>query len=531
MKKFLSLLLALAMLLSLMAFASAEEADTRPRTIVTTDLENDDIDSLLHVLLYANDIDIAAIIATSSCHHWTGDGVHTQREVGEEGVDYKPTNDEGWSPDIMEWRPQDLDWLFDTILNDYGAVWPNLVKHDSRYPSPGELMERTRIGNVEFESDMRFSTDGSNYIKSILLDDDTRPVYVQAWGGSNSLARALLDIEEEFKDNADWDAIYKKVSEKCILISWGDQDYTYRNYISVSWPDVVHLYCVTGGIGYHISRSAPAPYRYYFEPEWLMENIKFNHGPLMAKYLLFGDGIYYNGELPWNQFGSLEAVNMEQSWLKNDWKRYEFISEGDSPCWMYLIPVGLRGMENPSYGSWGGRIDPNATNGFRAAISEFNPTTGKMSGGYSVHRWFPAFMNDWAARADWCVTDYEDANHQPVVWTTTEDATLARGETIELNGFAEDPDGDNLHYNWFVYTDACVYSGAYLPYLDVWAHDVASTTFTVPNDAAEGDYFNLVLEVTDDGEPALTRYAQVIITVDAVPEGGNNDGSSGGSGF
>ena len=154
-----------------------------------------------------------------------------------------------------------------------------------------------------------------------------------------------------------------------------------------------------------------------------------------------------------------------------------------------------------------------------------------MSSGYSVYRWFPAFMNDWAARADWCVTDYEDANHQPVVWTTTKDATLARGETIELNGFAEDPDGDNLHYNWFVYTDACVYSGAYLPYLDVWAHDVASTTFTVPNDAEEGDYFNLVLEVTDDGEPALTRYAQVIITVDAVPEGGNNDGSSGGSGF
>ena len=118
-----------------------------------------------------------------------------------------------------------------------------------------------------------------------------------------------------------------------------------------------------------------------------------------------------------------------------------------------------------------------------------------------------------------------------MVWTTTEDATLARGETIELNGFAEDPDGDNLHYNWFVYTDACVYSGAYLPYLDVGAHGVASTTFTVPNDAEEGDYFNLVLEVTDDGEPALTRYAQVIITADAVPEGGNNDGSSGGGGF
>ena len=50
-------------------------------------------------------------------------------------------------------------------------------------------------------------------------------------------------------------------------------------------------------------------------------------------------------------------------------------------------------------------------------------------------------MNDWAARADWCVSDYADANHQPVVCTTTEDATVIGGQTIELNGFAEDPDG------------------------------------------------------------------------------------------
>ena len=30
--------------------------------------------------------------------------------------------------------------------------------------------------------------------------------------------------------------------------------------------------------------------------------------------------------------------------------------------------------------------------------------------------------------------------------------------------------------------------------------------------------FNLVLEVTDDGEPALTRYAQVIVTVNKEAE-------------
>lgn len=141
-----------------------------------------------------------------------------------------------------------------------------------------------------------------------------------------------------------------------------------------------------------------------------------------------------------------------------------------------------------------------------------------MTKGYSVHRWFPAYMNDWAARADWCVaSSYEDANHQPTVWTTTADATLKPGESIDLLGFAEDPDGDDVTFNWFVYTDACTYSGtAAVGHLDVWAHNAANTTFTVPTDAVAGDLFNLVLEVTDNGSPALTRYAQVIVTVAAA---------------
>lgn len=460
------------------------------------------------MLLYANDIDIAAIIVSASTHHWTGDGEHTMDEVIES---YQKNGD------LTSWRPMELNWVYDTLRNEYSAVYGNLIKHDPRYPAPGVLIERTKIGNVEYEGDYRFDTEGSDYIKAILLDDDMREIYVQAWGGANSFARALKSIEEEYKDSAEWNAVYKKVSEKTTLISWGDQDNSYKDYISVSWPDISRMYCVTGGIGYMTSLNCTVPYREYFKPAWLMENIKFGHGPMMSKYLLFGDGTYYVGETPESQFGDMNSLTPDCWLIKfsggRGFSRYEFISEGDSPCWMYLIPVGLRGLENPEFGSWGGRMQ-NIYAG--KAISEFDPTTGQMSGGYSVHRWFPAFMNDWAARADWCVTDFAGANHQPTVWTTTEDATVLPGETIELKGFAEDPDGDELAFDWWVYKDASVYSGASQAYLDVWAHDIASTSFTVPADAAEGDYFNLVLAVTDDGEPALTRYAQVIITVGAA---------------
>lgn len=509
-----STLIISAIVAALPASAFAEEAageapDTRPRTLITTDLECDDIDSMLHLLLYSNDIDIAGIIVSASTHHWTGDGEHKMEEV----IDSFQKNG-----DLMDWRPMELNWLYDLYANEYAEAYPNLVSNDPAYPSPEDLAAITKIGNVEFEGDYRFDTEGSDFVKQILLDDDERPLYMEAWGGANSIARALLSIEEEYKDTEEWDAVYEKVTKKGILISWGDQDNTYADYISVNWPDLRHLYCVTSGIGYGSSINAPAPYRFYFKPAWLTENIKFDHGSLMGKYLLYGDGTYYEGETPDNQFGDLEVANDPNSWLRMfapAFEQYEFISEGDSPCWMMLIPVGLRGLENYNYGTWGGRLGEDGH-----AVTEYDPTLGLAvegfsAGGYTVHRWYPAFMNDWAARADWCVKGYEETNHEPVVTAEVLDFEAAPGEVVELAASATDPDGDELHQNWYVYTAASVYSGANAAFLDVWTHGTEATSFTVPADAQEGDYFNLVFEATDNGEPALTRYAQAIIKVSA----------------
>lgn len=518
MRRFLAILVSALLLVSVMPNAFAEELDLRPRTVVTTDLECDDIDSLLHLLLYANDIDIAAIVVSASTHHWVGDGEHTLEEIVENPRNNGDRERMGLGNDIMEWRPMELNWVYDTLRNEYSEVYPNLVTHDPDYPSPGELIERTKIGNVEFEGDMREPSEGSDYIMQLLLDDDMRDIYLQAWGGTNTIGRALLSIEETYKDTDQWDEIYAKVAQKAVIISFGDQDNVYPEYISVNWPDIRRLYCVTGGIGYRTSKNATVPYRQYFQPEWLTKNIKFGHGALMSKYLLFGDGTYYEGEIPTSQFGDLNTVLDENCWLYGDWQRYEFISEGDSPCWMYLIPVGLRGLEDTTYGSWGGRMGYNEERGTVSAISEYDPSKGELAGGYSVHRWFPAFMNDWAARADWCVaSSYDQANHEPVVTAEALDFEAYPGAVVELKASAVDPDGDELTYDWFVYTDACTYAGDNGAYLDVWTHGENETSFTVPADAQPGDIFNIVFEATDNGAPALTRYAQAIITVMEAP--------------
>jgi hypothetical protein len=40
-----------------------------------------------------------------------------------------------------------------------------------------------------------------------------------------------------------------------------------------------------------------------------------------------------------------------------------------------------------------------------------------------------------------------------------------------------------------------------------------ATTLQVPANAAVGQTIQLVLEATDDGSPALTRYSRVVVTV------------------
>lgn len=503
-KKVMMVVIAQSMLAGIpVTAAEAEEtADTRPRTIITTDMECDDMASLIHMLLYANDVDIEGIVYTASMWHWNGDGEHT---LAETISSYIPFND---ADQGLSFRPMEVGWIEDLLLDEYAEVYPSLIKHDPNYPTPGELVDGTYVGNIEFQGDMREATEGSDFIAASILNDDPRTLYLQAWGGANTIARALLSIEEEYKDTEGWEELHQTISDKVVVVSCGDQDNTYADYIAVNWPDIEHVYCV-GGYGYGAMQGAPETVRYMFQSDWLKENIKFGHGALLSRYLLLGDGTYYSGEVEFAQYGSMNS-NLGQS---GELERYDWISEGDSPCFMYLIPVGLRGLENGNYGSWGGRISEDGT-----GVAEYEPISGKINENGSLLRWIEDFHNDWAARADWCVSDYEEANHQPEVSAETLDYTVQAGTVVDLNGAASDPDGDEVTCNWFVYEEAGVYSGQ-AKELTVWEPNQAATKFTVPSDAQPGDYFNLVLEVTDNGSPALTRYAQVIVNVnEAAPQ-------------
>ena len=117
-----------------------------------------------------------------------------------------------------------------------------------------------------------------------------------------------------------------------------------------------------------------------------------------------------------------------------------------------------------------------------------------------------------AARADWCVKPYEEANHAPVVCIAGKrEVTLAAGTMLRLDASAStDPDGDKLSFRWWHYKEAGSYGGD----IEIENSDSAVASVRIPHDATEDQTIHLICEVQDDGTPALTRYERVVVTVD-----------------
>ncbi|MCY1721946.1 DUF1593 domain-containing protein [Prolixibacteraceae bacterium Z1-6] len=499
MEKTISLYL-ISFLLVFPVFNFHTEAQQKPRTIVTTDGEVDDMDSFIRFLLYTNELDVEGLVYSSSMWHYKGDGKGTlfTSEMDMTKRMYGAKTDLRWCGTT---------WMQE-MIDKYASVYPSLVKHDPNYPTPEYLKSIIRVGNIDFEGEMEKITEGSEFIKNSLLDDDDQPVYVQIWGGTNTLARALKSIEEEYKGKLGWEDVYKKVSAKTFIYTILDQDATYRKYIAPNWPEVRVVYNASQFwcFAYAWPRVEPENLRKYLRGAWFSENIKFGHGPLMDNYFLWGDGQKIEGDTE-HTHGNLEEAK------KNGRDQYDFISEGDSPSYLYLLNFGLQKFDDPTYGGLGGRFKQSAENPLRwedgMDVTDFNPATNKQDPMYSQTRWFKVLQNDFATRADWCVQNYENANHPPLVEVDKNEISASAGDTVKLTSSASDPDEDELNYKWWNYKEA----GTYPVEVTVSSPTSKATEFTVPDDAITGQTIHLILEVEDTGEPVLNRFQRIVIEI------------------
>lgn len=475
---------------------SPAHATQKPRVVVTTDPELDDANSLIRYLLYSTDFRTEGLIYASSGFHWKGDGTGKKlsvpnREYSRFGLNLCPCESWRWAPDER---------FIDLAVETYERVYPNLRVHNPNYPTPAALKSKIRWGNVEFDGDISKDTPGSDLIKTLLLDDEPGPLYLLAWGGQSTIARALKSIQERYEGTPQWSAICQKVSRKAILSPSGDQDDTYATYIHPNWPQIKSLPAGVGGVAlaYGAGATVSAADAVYYGADWTGHNIS-SRGAFGSLYRVWGDGKQMVKGDRFDYFGfsgysadSLRAMGYVV-WTPPRPKG-EFIAEGDTFTFLNLLDNGLLGYEDSTPGGWAGHGQATAP---RPASPDPDLT--------------PAAQNGLAARLLWSVTPaYAAANHEPSVTIRGSSRVSARpGETVRLEGVTSDPDGNVVTVRWWRWKEVDTYPG------QVRVSNPASlaTSLHVPSDATPGQTIQLILEATDNGTPPLTRYQRVIVFV------------------
>ena len=507
------------------AIAGAERQ--KPRVVVTTDPELDDSNSLVRYLLYSSDFRTEGLIYASSGFHWKGDGTGKKlsvpnREYSRFGLDLCPC--ESW-----RWAPNER--FIDDAVEIYQQVYPNLRVHDPNYPTPAELKSKIRWGNVEFDGDISKDTPGSDLIKALLLDEDPGPLYLLAWGGQSTIARALKSIQEQYEGTAEWRAILQRVSRKAILSPSGDQDDTYANYIRPNWPDIGSLPSGFGGaaLAYGAGPTASAENAVFYSAQWTRENIS-GQGPFGAFYRVWGDGKQMvKGDI-FDYFG-LAGYTGEQLqamgyvvWMPPRPKG-EFIAEGDTFTFLNLIDNGLLAYRDDLPGGWAGlgrrdtaSVFAGLAAGENSPIRSYEDLLKVVERAAAAPRprspnpnFTPAAQKAFAARMKWSVTPtYAGANHEPSVTILEGSRISARpGQTIRLHGVTSDPDGNAVTVRWWRWKDVDTYPSG----VSLSNPTAVATSMQVPTDATEGQTIQLILEGTDDGTPALARYSRIMVSV------------------
>lgn len=500
----------------------------KPRILVTCDPELDDNNSMIRFLLFSTGYKVEGLVYTSSQFHWKGDGKGTKawvagREYDRPGLGFKP---------MTHYRWDEGERMIDNIVDAYEKVYPNLKVHDPEYPTPEYLRSKVYWGNCEFDGDFSKDTPGSELIKMLMIDEtNPAPIFVQAWGGCSTIARALKSIEDIYGDQPNYPALKERISKKMILCLSGDQDNTFQKYIQPFWPDIKQQ---PGGIGGATAsfgsqgRQRTPEGNEVLSAEWTKKNISA-YGPMGELVRVWGDGKQFAKGDIYDFFGfDCPAEELTKKgyvvWMKMQPKG-AFVGEGDTGCFSNFIDNGLLGYVN-NWGGWGGYQNPvkpatqqSFAQGGVEAISASLGVGGGQSASQNARRqpveiktpdFMPHMFYELSERLHWSVTpNYADANHNPVISGPTALRAKA-GETLNLKYAVTDPDkGQQVNITWWKHPIS-----TYEPDCNVADVNKAVTTFTVPADAKSGDEIHLILEANDNAPIPLVRYNRLIVTVE-----------------
>jgi hypothetical protein len=468
-----------------------DDVTARPRVVVLSDIGNepDDQMSLVRLLLYSNELELEALVATTST--WQKARVQ---------------------PDIMR-----------RVIAAYAEVRSNLLLHARGWPEAAALDAMVVGGQPGYGMAAvgpdRMTAGAEAIVRAGDRPDD-RPLWITIWGGANTLAQALLHVRAH-RPPAAVDAFVAKLRVRSISDQddagpWIRREFPGLHYIvEPSSPDSGdYLYATWTGIsGDEYYRNCDGADPTTVTNEWLDRNIR-TVGPLGKAY-----------------------------------PRFAFMMEGDTPSFLGLTGNGLDSSRNPSWGGWGGRYIHRQPRGetrpvwtmggdLFGRVTSQDRVTGadgraRVSDQATIWRWRNDFQRDFAARMAWTVRPYNEANHHPVVIVNGVGGTAAISVEVEVGepvvldaaGTRDPDDGQPLTYRWFHYAEAGYVPGARLADVTISAGDTprASVTATaacrpawmpmkVPCPAGVA---HVILAVTDHGTPALTSYRRIVLNARA----------------
>lgn len=442
------------------------QAQLKPRVVILTDigrpdLEPDDTESLVHLLCYADRLEIEGIITSTG---WNCDPYPT------ESAAYRDSVVEAYSKDLQNLSLRSGQKHFYTREKENGkqriGYWPSAEYIRSRCKMGSQ---RAGIGVIGKDND----SEGSDLIIRLADENDDRPIWVCAWGGANTLAQAIWKVQQTRTPEQ-----LKAFLHKLRLYTITDQDMVWAMRENLA----------------------------YSSHQWMRrefaDDLKF----------VWDEGAWQlQCELGKQHWQKIQQQIQGHAALGKQYPNYKYGVEGDTPSFLNVIPNGLHNPEEPIQAGWGGyhtwALTKDSTTYAWTSVEE---SVQKLSEGY-YHHFYLDNLNDFIARIEWA--EKGEGNRNPVTIVNGKKGTDAivikakAGQTVKLDASKSyDPDGDELSFFWHQQkgigkTEVGMYE---------FINNLSTVNVTIP-DTFHDDEIHIICEVHDNSKYTLPAYRRIII--------------------
>ena len=446
---------------------SARSTILKPRLVVCTDIapadvEPDDMESMVHLMAYADMFEIEAIITSV-----------------------------GWNcdPYPMEWSQ----YMY-KVIDAYEKDLPNLMKRSKQkgflspkketrcqtigyWPCADYIRSRAVMGSIYGgirSIGERNDSPGSELLIRLADEDDPRPIYVAAWGGANTLAQAIWRVKQTRTPEE-----VKNFVRKFRLYTITDQDMDYAHRMDRA-------------------RSSH---------QWLRQEFKDD------LQFIWDEGTWQEQCELGKQNWSHHQTNIQnKGMLGKEYPDYKWGVEGDTPSFLYVLPNGLNDPEDPLQAGWAGYHQRGlCPDSLTTAWTSWQEPVRSISIGYK-RRFYMDELADFEARMQWAEKGEGNRNPIAIVNGHQGPAPLVlhakAGETIRLDASkSSDPDFDTITFLWWQQSEI----GTAKPAIDNVKAPVVH--IQIPTDAA-GQALHFICEVCDNGETNLKSYQRIILVIE-----------------